>query len=491
MILRPYQEKALTELRKGYQSGHVRQILAAPTGSGKTEMASALIQSASAKGRKTLFIVERLELVRQAVERFDHIGLTVGIIQGGNTFRLPQEDVVVASIQTLARRLERYGIKAFEDFGLVIIDEAHILHKAHAKLMEAFNAVPTFGLSATPERAAMGKYFSNMVIPATIEELTEQGFLVPFRCYGPSEPDLDKVRIVRGDFHEKDLADTMRQKAVVADVVSTWHRLGECRQTIAFAVDIAHSKDMVDAFLGEGIPAAHIDCHTPEDQRRELIAAFRAGQIRILSSVAVLAVGFDAPEAACCIMARPTMSIALFIQQAGRIIRPWAGKADAILLDHAGNVARHGLPQHYRPAGLDDGDDQRSKAKRKKERTARPCPQCDFMLDPGQRECPNCGWISERANAVQFVDGELVALDGGQALASAVNHGEFLAELVGYADARGFKRGWAFHKYAERFSDKPPSSLWGSAKRNPRTPSGATLRWIKSRQIAFRKAARR
>ncbi|MGL4648818.1 MAG: DEAD/DEAH box helicase, partial [Caldilineaceae bacterium] len=315
--LRPYQHEAIIELRKGFSAGHVRQIVGAPTGSGKTVLAAAIAQLAQARGRQAWFLCDRTALIRQTVRSFEELGLSVGTVWRDIGSCFGDEDVVVASTQTLASRRRTSG-KLPDKAGMIIIDEAHILHRYHIDLMTRWDAMPVVGLSATPMRKGLGRHFTNLVRGPTIAELIEQGYLVGFRAYGPSEPDLRGVHIRGGDFVESELADVMADAKVIGDVVSNWERLGENRSTIIFAVNIAHSTALVEAFCAAGHAAAHIDCHTPEATREEIYRDFRSGRLKILCSVAVLALGFDVPSVSCVVMARPTMSEALYIQQAGR-----------------------------------------------------------------------------------------------------------------------------------------------------------------------------
>lgn len=520
MQLYPHQTTVIDELRQGLKAGHIRQILGAPTGSGKTVVAAQIILNAAQRGKKSLFIVDRITLVQQAVNHLEALGLAAGIIQGENTHRQHDENVIVASIQSLRRR----GIP---DVDLIIVDECHVLHKAHIELMQQRDLVPVLGLSATPMREGLGLLFSNLVRAPSTADLIQNKYLVPFRCFGPSVPDLKNVQVQRGDFVESQLAEIMQKREIVGDVVSTWKRLGENRKTICFAVNIAHSKALTSAFQSEGINAAHLDCYAEDAERNEAIMRFRYGDIQILSSVAVLAVGFDAPEASCIVMARPTMSEMLFIQQAGRGPRLCEGKNDVILLDHAGNCARFGLPQNFVIPDLDNGTGKNKKTVERDGHETKPCSECGFMILVGEKVCHNCGHERTRQSSVVQVDGDLIPLSpeaeahqkfapcrycGGESVrlteakgphgsgvtcndcdkhlgwmpkAKVIDQKQFYLELVGYAFARNFKPGWAAHSYRDKFGSFPPDSY---KAHEPITPSLETLRWLKHRQIRFAKS---
>lgn len=235
--LYPHQEKLIDELRQGFAQGHKRQLLALATGGGKTVVAAHLARLAVAKGHKALFVVDRIELVAQATRTFGEIGLNVGILQGENTNFSRNDDIIVASIQTIRAR------QAPDWAHLVMIDECHILHKTHIQLMERWTAVPFIGLSATPLRRGLGRHFTNLVRGPSIRWLTDNGFLVPVRGFAPASDAvadaLKAVKVRGGDYIETELGRAMNQASLVGDIVTTWQERGEDRQTLVFATSIA------------------------------------------------------------------------------------------------------------------------------------------------------------------------------------------------------------------------------------------------------------
>ena len=493
--LYPHQQQAIEDLRAGRRAGHLRQILAMPTGSGKTVVASHLAHAAAAKDKKVLFIVDRIELVGQAVRHLAGMGLSVGVMQGENTDFSRTDEVIVASIQTIRARSAPYWVD------VIIIDEVHILHRAHIDLMEAWNLLPFIGLSATPLREDLGKYFTHLVRGPAVAWLTEHGFLVPAKAFCPGAEHigriLDGVATRAGDFVEQELAAALNRKELVGDIVRTWQEHGEGRSTLCFAIDIAHSKSIVEDFQAAGIAAAHLDAYTAEGERKDLIARFRAGEITILSSVNVLGIGFDVPDAACAILARPTLSEALDMQQKGRVIRPAEGKVDAILLDHAGNTLRFGLPIHFEVPDLDAQDRPTTKAKRKQTRMVA-CSHCGFALEPDQRTCPNCGIDRPtRSPKLRVVDGELVAYGDYTATPAGVSVAQkrdWYAGFVWYAKMRLGKDREATLKYAfanhlDKFKGEKPAWSWRGLP--PLPPSDEQLRWLHSRQIRWAHSKRR
>lgn len=449
-MLRPYQQHAIDELRKGFAMGHRCQVLQLATGGGKTHISGEIIKMAHEKGRKPFFIVDRLALIDQAVDHFEHIGLRVGVIQGQHPQWNPRADVQVASIQTLARRR-----MPEMDFG--IIDECHVLFKRHIELMEAYNNVPFIGLSATPFAKGLGKYFTNLIVGATTAQLISGGYLVPPVTYGPSTPDLTGVKTQAGDYVVSQLSEKVDQPQLIADIVDTWFKLGENRQTLVFATNVAHSKHIAESFRQAGIEAVHIDAYTNTDGRRDAIQGFKREQVKILVSVGVLTTGFDAPNASCLILARPTKSLILHIQMCGRGLRTAENKPDCLILDHAGNTQRLGFPTDPLPTELDDGTKKESKVREKSEPMPKPCPSCKFIKPPKTHTCPKCGFAPEKRDDVTVGDGELVLLEGKKRnrTDSWDQKRAFIGGLKFHARKHGYKDGWWSYQYRERYGCWP------------------------------------
>jgi superfamily II DNA or RNA helicase len=462
-----------------------------PTGSGKTVVAGELARRSASRGKRVLFVVHLKELVLQSVQHFEAIGLRVGILQGDNTDYTESDQVVVASIHTIRSRSAPSWID------LVIIDEVHILYRAHVELMERWNALYFIGLSATPLREDLGKYFSNLVRGPSVRWLTDNGFLVPARAYCPGAEHMTKI--LEGiscnttpmgyDFNQTQLGQAMNQKELVGDIVKTWQQLGEDRQTLCFAVNKAHSRSIVEDFELAGVTAAHIEDRTPDAERRDLINRFRRGEIRILSSVGVLGIGFDVPDASCLILARPTKSEALDMQQKGRGIRSAEGKRDCLIFDHAGNCLTHGLPVHFEVPDLQELERQRNERK-KREAKMVSCSNCGFALERDQFTCPACGVDRPKPKPkVTYLDGSLVeygSLADGAEHPSLEQKKEIYRQLLWYAQEHGYKRGWVMHKYRERFKEGWPSKSWNRLQPHPAEPG--LLRWIKSQQIRYAKS---
>jgi superfamily II DNA or RNA helicase len=176
-----------------------------------------------------------------------------------------------------------------------------------------------------------------------IAELIEQNYLVRTRVYAPIEPDLRGVRTHAGDYIETQLADRVDRAELVGDIVTHWHKYGERRKTICFAVDVAHSVHIRDEFLKSGVKTEHIDGGTPKPERDGVLARLASGETELVTNCMVLTEGWDMPEVGCCILARPTKKMGLYRQMVGRVLRPAPGKVNAIVLDHSGATYRHGF----------------------------------------------------------------------------------------------------------------------------------------------------
>ncbi len=321
--LRPHQTLALSMLRSSLAGGRRRPMLQAPTGFGKTLLSAAITDGARRKGKRVLFVVPALSLINQTVEAFAAEGiLEVGVIQGNHELTDWSMPVQVASVQTLERR-------RMPECDIAIVDEAHRWFKFYERWF-AEAQYPIIGLSATPWAKGLGKHYDDLLIAATTQELIDAGYLSRFKVYAPSHPDLSDVRTVAGDYHEGDLGKAMDKIPLVADIVSTWKRLGENRSTLCFAVNRAHARNLQAQFEGAGIPTAYVDAYTTVEEREAIAEQFHEGEVRIICNVGTLTTGIDY-DVRCIILARPTKSEMLYTQIIGRGLRTAEGKDDCLL----------------------------------------------------------------------------------------------------------------------------------------------------------------
>lgn len=487
--LRDYQAAAIERLRAAMAAGRKKPVLMAPTGAGKTRIAAEVISLARAKNKRVVFCVPALSLIDQTIELFAREGIgEIGVMQADHHMTDASKPVQVCSIQTLERR-------GFPECDLAVIDEAHRLHKLIPRWMEAKSSLPFIGLSATPWAQGMGKLYDDLIIVATTRELIEKGYLCDFRVFAPSHPDLSKVKIVAGDYHEGQLSEVMRDDRLVGDVVETWRKMGDGRPTICFAVDCAHAQALQWQFQEAGISCGYQDADTSDGERAIIRDHFHAGKLKIVTNVGTLTTGVDW-DVRCIILARPTKSEMLFVQMIGRGLRTADGKDNCRILDHSDTHLRLGFVTDIHHETLYDGRRETAEKRAREKKTATPleCANCHFLRPKGVHVCPQCGFAPMRQSEVEHKEGELremrrderpeprekrvIRLHG-----TAISHEQFFAELQGYAAQKGYSAGWASHKYHEAFKCWPRQMRQATA-----TPSPEVLSWIKSRNIAWAKS---
>jgi DNA repair protein RadD len=267
-----------------------------PVGAGKTRVAAEIINLALGKGKRAIFTVPRLALIDQTVDAFLHEGIAeIGVCQGIHEMTDHTASLPGASVQTLMRR-------PIPEADLVVIDEAHLGFDFVRDWMAdpAWAKVPFIGLSATPWAKGMAQHWDDLVPGPPMQTLIDQGHLSPFRIFAPSVPNLAGVKVIAGDYAEK--------------------QHGENRPTLCFGVDRAHAKALQSRFQALGVPAGYVDAFSTDEERKALEAQFRAGEIKVACSVGVLTTGVDWPVA-CIILARPTKSEMLYVQIFGRGLR--------------------------------------------------------------------------------------------------------------------------------------------------------------------------
>jgi DNA repair protein RadD len=489
--LRNYQIKVIADVEGEIAAGKRRIILVAPTGSGKTIVAGEIIQHYVRGYRPVLIVAHRLEIVQQTSAKLYARNIAHGIIKAGFSPR-PMERVQLASVQTLWARAMRSQAMPLPPADLVIIDECH--HATAHTWRKIIEAYPDAVLIATPCRGdgrGLGGIFTSMIECPQVGELIVQGYLVKTRVYAPVNPDLTGVRIQAGDYVESQLADRMDVAKLIGDICTHWHKYGERRKTVAFAVNDAHSIHLRDEFVRSGVRCEHLDGETPKDERDAILGRLASGETEIVTNCMVLTEGWDMPEVGCAILARPTKKMGLYRQMVGRVLRPAEGKADAIILDHSGAVYRHGLAEDPVQWTLDPEERAESEAHQARVNHEAPnlleCSQCSALRLAGQK-CPHCGFLPKRPpRDVPTAPGELGLYVSGRAQLSPADpatraqwHGQFAS----IAAERRFKPGWIAHKYKEKFGAWPP---WGS-KPELITPTPEVRSWVRSRAIAFAKA---
>jgi superfamily II DNA or RNA helicase len=454
--------------------------------SGKTRIAGEIIRLGTSRGKRVVFVANRIELVKQAAEAFEKLGIKCGILQGTNTHNAAAQ-VVVASIQTMIRRKS-------QDYDLIIIDECHSSagSAAYHSLIHRNTNVPIIGLTATPWSKGMARkhkelnnepLWQDVVVAATIPDLIRDGFLVDCDIYAPGEPDLTGVKVVNGDYDKTQLAAATDKDVLVGDIVKTWIKLGGGEQTVCFAVNVAHSRHIVEQFKAHGFDARHVDGYMDDEERKPIIEAFRRGEFQILSNCSMLSEGFDVPSTSVCVLARPTRSQIRFVQMVGRVLRPHPGKEKATILDHAGIVKRLGWPTEVRSYELDDG-----KPKEKQEKPENlpiVCPSCFAVRPRSVRKCPVCKFEPKPTPKEQETeDGELVQLSKKATNYTMQEKQRIYSALLGWCQSKGLKPGLAYYKFKDMVGHFPSNKM-------PKEPGPMTQeveKWLIHERIKYQKS---
>lgn len=422
MKLRDYQEAAIQGIRQSFSKGNKRVLLVSPTGSGKTVIFSYVAAGTSRNDKRVLIIAHRRELLKQISNALKTAGVKHAVLT--SSYRgIPTAKVVVASVFTLVKRL-----KHWPEPSLIIGDECHHFtpDSSWGKVIQHFPKAFVLGVTATPERLdgkGLGLLFDDMVMGPTVAELTEQGFLSPADVYAPSKPDLGQVRMRAGDYVSKELEGAMDKPSITGSAVSHYSKLAPGKRAIVFCVSVKHAKDVAEDFKHAGYVSSHVDGGMEESVRDKVLADFESGAIQVLTSCDLISEGFDLPAVEVAIMLRPTKSLSLYLQQAGRAIRISPGKTKTIILDHAGNTALHGFIDEHREWELTNGT-----TKRKQEGevalSVRTCPDCYAAHRPAP-VCPKCGHVYKiKSRKVEQRDGDLVQISRSDEAKKAANEAD-------------------------------------------------------------------
>lgn len=444
--LRPYQREGIEGVRQFYVEGYKKVLLWLATGGGKTVCFCEVLSGVRRKGKRAIVVVRGRHLVDQASQRLAREGIDHGVLMAGHWRRDHNNPIQVCSIDTVRAR------KSNPPADLIVIDEAHMATSpSYRRFLDQYPDARILAVTATPYAKEGLRHVAEVYVhPVSMRELINEGFLVEPVYYAPDIPDLSGIGTSRstGDY----LPDELEKKmgTVVGDVVSHYRTLGENRPSICFAVSIAHSLLLKDTFNAAGIPCEHMEAETKDEDRRRILKDLEDGRIKVVTNVGILCTGVDLPFVSCIIMARPTKSYNLYIQQAGRGTRPNSGKRNFILLDHAGNTLRHGFITSEREPTLDP------MPKKSVDRVAiRRCDVCFAVFDPSEKICPECG--SEKTKEVKerditHEDGELKAIS--PEVARDIEIRSFIAEKKDIVRRKGYKRGWVYHQVVKEYGEE-------------------------------------
>ena len=443
LTLRDYQSSALDKTLESFRIGRRAPIVCLPCGGGKTVLFAYMAERSQAKGKVVWFLVHRRELLDQTIETFKR-------------FNIPLNTIYIGMVATYANHLERYPKPDF-----IIFDEAHFsMANTWQKIIKRFPDAFLVGLTGSPCRLdgkPLGDTYDDLVVGITARQLIEQGYLSQYKYFAPAVTDLSGLKRKGKDFDAEQAAEILSSRAVFGDVIQHYRDYADGLQTICYCSSIKHSEAMAEEFRAAGINAVHFDGNTPTAERADIIKQFRLGEIKILCNVDLISCGFDVPDCWCCILLRPTMSTALFIQQSMRALRPQPGKT-AIILDHVNNYKRHGLPDDDREWSLTAEVKPRNEYGEDGKLTVRQCPECYYTFSGGT-VCPNCGYsvglTREEIQNVKSIKLEEVKRNYRERAAETIkgktpNECRSLMELQAYAKQHNFKPGWAWIQAKKR-----------------------------------------
>lgn len=443
MQLRDYQ---LETIRQIDLCGSNKVLVHLPTGSGKSEIFAHLL----ARDGGTL-IVRGRQLVENASKRLELRGVDHGVIMANHKKYDLNKSVQVCSIDTLRKR--GYSIN-----GNLLIDEAHFAVSESFRDIVANNPITKIiGFTATPYVNDSLEHIADTVIrPVSHRFLVDHRYLVPGIYYAPTELDLKGVKVTAGDYNLGDLDAALSPK-IYGDAVAYYKKLLDGKPAVCFAINKRHAEIICARFSDAGYNAVTVTDKTPLDERAKYIAALESGTLHIVVNVNVFSVGVDIPCLQGVIVCRPTKSLNWHIQSLGRGTRPYPGKTNFIVIDHANNTREHGfIEDEPPPVKLDNRKPQRAVGT-----AVNICKSC-FGAFRGA-VCPHCatpvpaGAQKENKLESREISGELqqiITVDKSAAVRVD------LKKWISIAKWKGFKRGWVYFQIKKKYGDSEAKKFW-------------------------------
>ncbi|MBR1740015.1 MAG: DEAD/DEAH box helicase family protein [Ruminococcus sp.] len=442
---RDYQKDYIREVSAAFEQGQKRLCVTAPCGSGKTALFAGMAQAAQNNGKVVWFLVHRRELLDQTEATFDRFGIE-------------RKSIYIGMVGTYANHLDS---KPAPD--LIVFDECHFsMANTWQKILNRFPDAYLIGLTATPCRLdgrPLGSIYEKLIDCVSIKELICRGYLSGYRYFAPAVADLSELKRKGSDFDNVQAAEILSERAVFGDVTEHYRHYADGLQAICYCSSVMHSEATAKAFRDAGISAVHFDANTPAGERRRIIEDYRERRIQILCNVDLISVGFDCPDCECCILLRPTMSTALFIQQSMRCMRPKPDKT-AVILDHVNNYVRHGLPDQAREWTLEGKLKAFEPTAKDGMFKIRMCPNCFCTYEALRDSCPYCKTkyvptVREIKNRREIRLREIKEERREKAQQTVKEYDtadrcRSLAELHAFAKKKGYKPQWAYIQAKQR-----------------------------------------
>lgn len=437
--LRDYQQKAVANVYNSWNAGNRNVLAVLPTGAGKSVIMSHIIKELANRRQHCAVIAHRNELVTQMSCHLARVGIMHRVVASadtvsqinrkhyklfGRSFVNPRELTAVVGVDTVISRyeaLKEWGRQI--DFWVQDECQHQLVSNKWGRALELFPNARGLGVTATPARAdgqGLGRhadgFMDDMIIGPTTRELIEAGYLADYEIICPkSDLSVDGVELSKnGDWSNQALRKVARKSKIVGDVVSNYMMYALGRKTIVFATDVETADQMAEDFNAVGVKAVSLNGNSATAFREKSVEEFAEGDIKVLVNVDLFDEGFDVPACDVVIMARPTMSLAKYLQMIGRGLRPQPGKT-ALIVDHVSNVVRHGLPDRPRMWSLDRRSKRGKSGKDPDELELTVCKKCLKPYEKFRTACPYCGFEKPlpdpHARSIEVVEGDLVLLD--------------------------------------------------------------------------------
>lgn len=369
MMLRDYQFDLYKKTVEAFKQGFHKPLVVAPCGAGKSYLFAEMIRKTNGE---VLVLTHRQELKQQHEELFHKLGIT---------------NARVAMVLTEVNHLGEYPAPA-----LIAADEAHLSRSnSWMKIVQHYNTW-TVGFTATPVRLdgkPLGDVYDTLIEGVDVKWLIENNRLAPYEYYAPTLVETDGLRKVAGDYVVSDLEKLMNERAIYGNVVNCYKRFAPGEQSICYCVSVEHARATARAFNSAGISAEFLSAATPPKQRRKILDDFRSGVFKTLCNIGIISEGVSIDEVTCCMLLRPTESVALGIQQMMRCMRYLPGKT-AKIIDFVANYTRVGLPDDKREWSLGEPLKRKKQLNENGDFYIRSCPEC-FMTFKTAPVCPFCG----------------------------------------------------------------------------------------------------
>lgn len=404
-----YQQDLVTKTRQSLANGNKGVLIQSPPGSGKSVVIAEIARLTTIKGNRVMFLVHRKELVEQITE----------------TFKANEVDLDLCTIMTVTKVANR--LETLPKPSLIITDETHHSRaKTYRRIYDYYSDVPRLGFSATPWRMngkGFDDIYSEMVEGKSVKWLIENNRLAPYKYYSIPEVYLENLKkSSTGDYTNSSIEEALKS-SIFGDVVDSYTKIADGQKAILYAHSVAYSELFAKRFKASGINAVHVDSKTPKTEREEIMTDFKQGKIKVLCNVDLISEGFDVPDCTCVIMARPTDSLVLYLQQSMRCMRYQPGKT-ATIIDHVANYTRHFLPDTDRVWRLEGESREERKARERDDRAITDCPKCHAVMfadDLRQNNhcCLVCGAFikKEKGNNIDEVNAELEQVDTDKVVA--------------------------------------------------------------------------